>query len=172
MQDTITGFLLAGVGDVDFKKRSNFLQVTDTTAVKEIESAFRDFTTYVLTKFYLFRHKDTTLSCWITDGEHVVACRREDIAIVLISQFIAEKIRPLVDAYDKPVPAVLEIPSKVRCPRSAIMSVRELWSVSLFEQPLRSHLPSRTIPTTLPRTPFCRASSSCSASSSHSCGEV
>ena len=44
-QDTITGFLLAGVGDVDFKKRSNFLTVKDSTSVKEIENAFRDFTT-------------------------------------------------------------------------------------------------------------------------------
>lgn len=32
---------------------------------------------------------------------------------MLISQFVAEKIRPLVDRYDKPVPAILEIPSKV-----------------------------------------------------------
>ena len=44
-QDTITGFLLAGVGDVDFKKRSNFLTVKDSTSVKEIENAFRNFTT-------------------------------------------------------------------------------------------------------------------------------
>lgn len=44
-QDTITGFLLAGVGDVDFKKRSNFLVVKDSTALKDIENAFRDFTT-------------------------------------------------------------------------------------------------------------------------------
>lgn len=37
---------------------------------------------------------------------------REDIAIVLINQHIADKIRPLVDKYVQAFPALLEIPSK------------------------------------------------------------
>ncbi|XP_031269921.1 V-type proton ATPase subunit F-like [Pistacia vera] len=37
---------------------------------------------------------------------------REDIAIVLISQYVANMIRFLVDSYNKPIPAILEIPSK------------------------------------------------------------
>ena len=37
---------------------------------------------------------------------------RKDIAIVLINQHIAEKIRPLVDRYTQAFPALLEIPSK------------------------------------------------------------
>lgn len=37
---------------------------------------------------------------------------RKDIAILLINQHIAEKIRPLVDKYTQAFPALLEIPSK------------------------------------------------------------
>ncbi|XP_055808220.1 V-type proton ATPase subunit F-like [Solanum dulcamara] len=37
---------------------------------------------------------------------------REDIAIVLISQYVANMIRFLVDSYNKPMPAILEIPAK------------------------------------------------------------
>eukprot|EP00878_Enallax_costatus_P006019 GHUV01006314.1.p1 GENE.GHUV01006314.1~~GHUV01006314.1.p1 ORF type:complete len:119 (+),score=30.40 GHUV01006314.1:192-548(+) len=81
-EDTITGFLLAGVGDIDIRKRSNFLVVDSKTTVKTIEQAFKDFTT------------------------------RDDIAIVLISQPIANMIRNVVANHTKPVPALLEIPSK------------------------------------------------------------
>lgn len=62
-EDTITGFLLAGVGDVDLRKRSNFLVVDAKTTVRAVEQAFRDFTA------------------------------RDDVAIVLISQPIANMIR-------------------------------------------------------------------------------
>ncbi|KAH6797939.1 vacuolar ATPase subunit F family protein [Perilla frutescens var. hirtella] len=81
-EDTITGFLLAGVGNVDLRRNTNYLIVDSKTTVKQIEDAFKDFTT------------------------------REDIAIVLISQFVANMIRFLVDSYNKPIPAILEIPSK------------------------------------------------------------
>ncbi|POO02416.1 ATPase, V1 complex, subunit F, partial [Trema orientale] len=37
---------------------------------------------------------------------------KEDIAIVLISQYVANMTRFLVDSYNKAVPAILEIPSK------------------------------------------------------------
>ncbi len=65
-EDTITGFLLAGVGDVDLKKRANFLVVDNKTNVRAVEAAFKDF------------------------------CLREDIAIILISQPIANMIRSSV----------------------------------------------------------------------------
>lgn len=81
-EDTITGFLLAGAGNVDLRRKSNFLIVDKGTTLKEIESAFKEFTS------------------------------REDVAIVLISQYVADMIRFVVDGYDKPVPAVLEMPSK------------------------------------------------------------
>ncbi|CAL5436822.1 unnamed protein product [Camellia sinensis] len=80
--DTVTGFLLAGVGNVDLRRKTNYLIVDSKTTVKQIEDAFKEFTT------------------------------REDIAIVMISQFVANMIRFLVDSYNKPVPAILEIPSK------------------------------------------------------------
>ncbi|KAL9328988.1 hypothetical protein ACSQ67_003991 [Phaseolus vulgaris] len=80
--DTVVGFLLAGVGNVDIRRKTNYLIVDAKTTVKQIEDAFKEFTT------------------------------REDIAIVLISQYVANMIRFLVDSYNKPVPAILEIPSK------------------------------------------------------------
>ncbi|KAJ8545170.1 hypothetical protein K7X08_017753 [Anisodus acutangulus] len=81
-EDTITGFLLAGVGNVDLRRKTNYLIVDSKTTVKQIEDAFKEFTT------------------------------REDIAIVLISQYVANMVRFLVDSYNKPIPAILEIPSK------------------------------------------------------------
>ncbi|XP_027350241.1 V-type proton ATPase subunit F-like isoform X2 [Abrus precatorius] len=81
-EDTVVGFLLAGVGNVDLRRKTNYLIVDAKTTVKQIEDVFKEFTT------------------------------REDIAIVLISQYVANMIRFLVDSYNKPVPAILEIPSK------------------------------------------------------------
>jgi len=38
--------------------------------------------------------------------------KRSDIAIILINQNLAERIRHLIDNHTEPIPAVLEIPSK------------------------------------------------------------
>ncbi|XP_031476188.1 V-type proton ATPase subunit F isoform X2 [Nymphaea colorata] len=57
-EDTVTGFLLAGVGNVDLRRKTNYLIVDSKTTVKAIEDAFKEFTT------------------------------KEDIAIVLISQYM------------------------------------------------------------------------------------
>eukprot|EP01026_Neomeris_dumetosa_P040126 TRINITY_DN33113_c1_g2_i1.p2 TRINITY_DN33113_c1_g2~~TRINITY_DN33113_c1_g2_i1.p2 ORF type:complete len:121 (-),score=19.06 TRINITY_DN33113_c1_g2_i1:301-663(-) len=84
-EDTITGFLLAGVGDMDVRRKTNFLVVDNKTTTKQIEQSFKEFT------------------------------NRDDVAIVLINQYIANMIRPLIEQYTKPVPAILEIPSK-DCP--------------------------------------------------------
>ncbi|KIZ02227.1 V-type H+-transporting ATPase subunit F [Monoraphidium neglectum] len=81
-EDTITGFLLAGVGDVDLRKRTNFLIVDGKTTVRHIETSFKEFSA------------------------------RDDIAIILISQPIANMIRHVIANHNKPIPAVLEIPSK------------------------------------------------------------
>ncbi|CAL8468611.1 g8151 [Coccomyxa elongata] len=81
-EDTVTGFLLAGVGNVDLRKKTNFLVVNEKTSVKKIEDSFKEYT------------------------------NRDDIAIVLINQYIADMIRHQVANYMKPVPAILEIPSK------------------------------------------------------------
>mmetsp|Transcript_8255 Transcript_8255/g.16498 ORF Transcript_8255/g.16498 Transcript_8255/m.16498 type:complete len:126 (+) Transcript_8255:83-460(+) len=81
-EDTVTGFLLAGIGEVDAKKTSNFMVVTSRTQASEIEEAFQTYTS------------------------------RDDVAVVLITQNCADKIRYLLDEYEAMIPAVLEIPSK------------------------------------------------------------
>ncbi|KAG1757292.1 ATPase, V1 complex, subunit F [Suillus lakei] len=81
-EDSITGLLLAGIGHINEHQRKNFLVVDSKTQISSIEAAFQEFT------------------------------QRKDIAIVLINQHIAEKIRPTVDRYQEAFPTLLEIPSK------------------------------------------------------------
>ncbi|KAG0703145.1 ATPase, V1 complex, subunit F [Suillus ampliporus] len=81
-EDSITGLLLAGIGHINEHQRKNFLIVDSKTQISSIEAAFQEFT------------------------------QRKDIAIVLINQHIAEKIRPTVDRYQEAFPTLLEIPSK------------------------------------------------------------
>ncbi|KAG2149712.1 ATPase, V1 complex, subunit F [Suillus cothurnatus] len=81
-EDSITGLLLAGIGHINEHQRKNFLVVDSKTQVSAIETAFQEFT------------------------------QRKDVAIVLINQHIAEKIRPTVDRYQEAFPTLLEIPSK------------------------------------------------------------
>ncbi|GFH19801.1 vacuolar ATP synthase subunit F [Haematococcus lacustris] len=81
-EDTITGFLLSGMGNIDMRKKHNFLVVDSKTPVKTVESTFKEFT------------------------------HRDDIAIILISQNVAGLIRSAIDHHTKAVPSVLEIPSK------------------------------------------------------------
>ncbi|KAG2428800.1 hypothetical protein HXX76_011500 [Chlamydomonas incerta] len=84
-EDTITGFLLAGVGNVDLRKKRNYLVVDSKTSARAIEQAFKEF------------------------------AARDDIAVILISQQVAGQIRNVIEAHNRPIPAVLEIPSK-DCP--------------------------------------------------------
>ncbi|XP_061172288.1 uncharacterized protein LOC133181727 [Saccostrea echinata] len=81
-EDTCTGFLLGGIGELNKKREPNFLVVDKNTSRHDIEETFRAF------------------------------LKRDDIAIILINQTIAEEIRYVIDSHDQPVPAVLEIPSK------------------------------------------------------------
>ncbi|KAF2836037.1 vacuolar ATP synthase [Patellaria atrata CBS 101060] len=84
-EDSVTGLLLAGVGHVTPPPDSqkNFLVVDSKTENSAIEAAFDRFTS-----------------------------ERKDIAILLINQHIAERIRHRVDAYTAAFPSLLEIPSK------------------------------------------------------------
>ncbi|KAI8931132.1 H(+)-transporting V1 sector ATPase subunit F [Plenodomus lindquistii] len=84
-EDTVTGMLLAGVGHVTAPPdaQKNFLVVTNGTPAADIEAAFDRFTS-----------------------------ERKDIAILLINQHIAEKIRHRVESYTAAFPSLLEIPSK------------------------------------------------------------
>uniref|UniRef100_V9LHK2 V-type proton ATPase subunit F n=2 Tax=Callorhinchus milii TaxID=7868 RepID=V9LHK2_CALMI len=81
-EDTCTGFLLGGVGELNKHRRPNFLVVEKETSVAEIEETFKGFLS------------------------------RDDIGIILINQYIAEMIRHVIDAHTLSIPAVLEIPSK------------------------------------------------------------
>ena len=81
-EDTCTGFLLGGIGELDKNRRPNFLAVDKDTPLSDIENAFTSF------------------------------LARDDIAIILIVQNVAEMIRHLIDSHTEPIPAVLEIPSK------------------------------------------------------------
>ncbi|KAF6017275.1 ATP6V1F [Bugula neritina] len=81
-EDTVTGFLLGGIGEINKSRTSNFLVVTKDTSIGELEDAFRSYTS------------------------------RDDIAIVLINQHVADMIRHVLDSYTQAIPAVLEIPSK------------------------------------------------------------
>ena len=47
-EDTVVGFLLAGVGNVDLRRKTNYLIVDSKTTVKQIEDAFKEFTTRVM----------------------------------------------------------------------------------------------------------------------------
>src|ERR1700722_14036020 len=82
-EDTVTGFLLAGIGHRDDKNRVNFLVVDpERTKHEEIVSAFKTFS------------------------------NRDDVSVILITQTIAQDIRYVLNTYDKVIPTVLEIPSK------------------------------------------------------------
>ena len=80
-EETVTGFLLAGIGERN-ENSKNFFIVNSTTDKLEVEEIFKGFIS------------------------------RKDIAIILISQHIAEMIRETLDAYEEIIPTVLEIPSK------------------------------------------------------------
>lgn len=81
-EDTCVGFLLGGIGELNKSRQTNFMVVEKNTPPSEVEEMFKTFV------------------------------KRDDIDIILINQNIAEMIRYVIDAHTKPVPAVLEIPSK------------------------------------------------------------
>ncbi|KAJ3424545.1 v-type proton atpase subunit f [Anaeramoeba flamelloides] len=81
-RDTVTGFLLTGMGNSVLKSNSNFLVVDQKTSQEEVEQTFHRLT------------------------------NDENIAIIIINQTIANTIRHLIDSYEKTIPTVIEIPSK------------------------------------------------------------
>ena len=82
-KDTVTGFLLAGVGERNKRGEMNYLVVDEKTSPKEIEDTFNRF---------------------LDAG---------NISVILINQKIAENfLRPLINNYDGIIPTILEIPSK------------------------------------------------------------
>merc|ERR1711907_32964 len=81
-EDTLTGFLLTGIGDIPKKGDPNFLQCDGETPVEEIEAIFHRLT------------KDP------------------DIGVIIINQWIATKIQAAIKDYNKVIPTVVTIPSK------------------------------------------------------------
>lgn len=73
------------LGHLDIRRKANFLIVDSKTSIKQIESAYKEFSA------------------------------RDDVAVILINQYIANMIRNVINANTKPVPATLEVPSK-DCP--------------------------------------------------------
>lgn len=84
-EDTTTGLLLAGVGQItpETQDKNFFVYQEGKTTREQIAKAFDNFTS-----------------------------ERKDIAILLINQHIAELIRSHVDNFTNAFPAILEIPSK------------------------------------------------------------
>lgn len=80
--DMVTGLLLAGIGTTDPLHGPNYHISDHKTAVDAIEDAFRRLT------------------------------GRKDVAVLLITQPVADRIRHLVDDYEQVLPSLLEIPSK------------------------------------------------------------
>lgn len=62
VQDTCTGFLLGGIGEINAKKKANFLVVDKDTSVTTIDDTFNDFV------------------------------RRSDVAVVLINQHVSSRL--------------------------------------------------------------------------------
>eukprot|EP00745_Piridium_sociabile_P005606 TRINITY_DN13491_c0_g1_i1.p1 TRINITY_DN13491_c0_g1~~TRINITY_DN13491_c0_g1_i1.p1 ORF type:complete len:136 (+),score=37.74 TRINITY_DN13491_c0_g1_i1:41-409(+) len=87
-EDTCTGFIVGGIGELNKHRVPNYMVVTKDTPAMEIEETFKNY------------------------------LKRDDIAIILINQSIAELIRHVIDQHTSPIPAVLEIPSK-DCPYDA-----------------------------------------------------
>ncbi|NWI42923.1 VATF ATPase, partial [Picathartes gymnocephalus] len=104
-EDTVTGFLLGGIGELDKHRRPNFLVVEKETSLAEIEETFRGsrgagpWRVLCALTLSLFPVRRGFLA-------------REDVGMILISQALAEQIRPAVAAHARALPAVLEIPSK------------------------------------------------------------
>merc|ERR1711865_1199785 len=80
--DTCAGMLLAGIGDIERGKGSNYMKVDSNTEVPSIEAKFAELT------------------------------QRDDVAIVVINQWISEKIEGVIANYTQLFPTVVLVPSK------------------------------------------------------------
>ncbi|SJK86098.1 V-type H+-transporting ATPase subunit F [Babesia microti strain RI] len=83
-KDTVIGFLLAGAGNKDGRGRTNYTVVTPKMDKIQIENVFRSYV------------------------------EQEDCGIIIINQHLAEKIRSTVNMHVKPIPSVVEVPSKTQ----------------------------------------------------------
>ncbi|NXS25815.1 VATF ATPase, partial [Pomatostomus ruficeps] len=113
-EDTVTGFLLGGIGELDKHRRPNFLVVEKETSLAEIEETFRCVGEGAWEGTGRAGEGSGGVS-EVPGGSVRFAggfLAREDVGMILISQALAEQIRPAVAAHARALPAVLEIPSK------------------------------------------------------------
>ena len=101
-EDTVTGFLLAGVGHRTADK-TNFLVVKGDTPVSAVEAAFNDFTTRDDIGIVLINQH--------ARGRRRARRRRRPETAPPPPQ-VANDIRHLLKSYTKTIPTVLEMPSK------------------------------------------------------------
>jgi len=81
-EDTISGFLLAGAGESKPGVGDTFLVVNNSTKTHTVEDQFNKMT------------------------------NRNDIAMIVMTQTVANMIRPALNVYDRIIPTVVEIPTK------------------------------------------------------------
>lgn len=115
VQDTVTGFLLAGIGQRD-SKGANFLVVD----ASESGSAWSGRSQRATSSLHSHRlaavatpphaRAETTRETIEKTFNSFVS--REDVGLVLINQAIAESIRPVVLAHKAVIPMVIEIPGR------------------------------------------------------------
>uniref|UniRef100_A0A2R8MRP9 V-type proton ATPase subunit F n=1 Tax=Callithrix jacchus TaxID=9483 RepID=A0A2R8MRP9_CALJA len=108
-EDTVTGFLLGGIGELNKNRHPNFLVVEKDTTINEIEDTFRSLGS-LLGSVVEAKPNEHDPPLDETDSRQFL--HRDDIGIILINQYIAEMVRHALDAHQHSIPAVLEIPSK------------------------------------------------------------
>ena len=111
VQDTVTGFLLAGVGEASAGVPSNYM-VVDQGAPQRRGSGCQP---------PIAAAPDPRARLVLADtSQEAVADKFKqfttdnNISVILISQEIASTIRWLIDDFDAPVPSILEIPTKAK----------------------------------------------------------
>ncbi|KAL6934697.1 hypothetical protein ACO0OL_003241 [Hanseniaspora opuntiae] len=101
-EDTTTGFVLAGVGAAPEGIDNENTHNDDHTKQVDVTSG---------KNFYIYDENKNSVDDLLQVFD-TFTNKRKDIALILINQHIANKIRPQLDAFTDPFPAVLEIPSK------------------------------------------------------------
>ncbi|SCP04726.1 V-type proton ATPase subunit F, putative [Plasmodium ovale] len=96
-EDSVVGFLLAGIGFRDGLGKKNFFIVNSKTNKAEIEEVFKEYTSKSDCGVILMNQQ-------VIEKTRHVRQRHQ--------KFKADEIRYLVDLHDKILPTVLEIPSK------------------------------------------------------------
>jgi len=81
-EDSVIGFLMSGSGELNKSRAPNYFIHDKNTSISELEDAVRGF------------------------------LNRDDIAILLIVQYVADHVRHIIEGWTKITPAILEIPSK------------------------------------------------------------